>query len=165
MNTERASDRSRKGIQLVTFRLGAESFGLPVSKVREILRPIDLFPVPGMGAEVEGVINLRGEIIPVVKMASLLGVVKNAGERLPHRRRIVILDAAAGSFGFFVDEVFEVTRIKAEEIQAPPDFGRGGHSAEVVTGIVKLIGRMVVCIDPEKLITDDLMAKELAIGG
>jgi len=164
VKAQKASDRTRGGIQLITFRLGAESFGLPVSKVREILRPIDLFPVPGMGADVEGVINLRGEIIPVVKMASLLGVVRNATEQLPHRRRIVIIDAAAGSFGFFVDEVFEVTRVKTEEVQAPPDFGHGGaHSSKVVTAIVKIGGRMVVCIDPEKFITDDLMAKEPAI--
>jgi chemotaxis signal transduction protein len=166
MKAQTAYDRSRGGIQLVTFRLGAERFGISVSKVREILRPIDLFPVPGMGAGVEGVINLRGEIIPVVKMASLIGVVKNAGEQLPHRRRIVIIDASAGSFGFFVDEVFEVTRVKTEEVQAPPDLGHGGaHASAVVTAIVKIGGRMVVCIDPERIITDDLMAKEPAIGG
>jgi len=165
MNIEAKRDRSRKGLQYVTFRLGAESFGIPVSKVREILRPIDLFPVPGMAAEVEGVVNLRGEIIPVVKMAALLSVVRNATEHAAHRRRIVILDAPAGSFGFFVDEVYEVTRVAAEEIQAAPELGRGAASAAIVTGIVRLSGRMVVCIDPEKLITDDLMAKEPAIGG
>ncbi len=165
MNREKTHDRSRRGTQLVTFRLGAESFGLPVASVREILRPIDLFCVPGMGTGVEGVINLRGEIIPVVKLGVMLGVVSNAGEQPSKKRRIVILDARATSLGFFVDEVFEVSRVQAQEIQAPPDFGQGAaRAAQVVTGIVKIAGRMVVCIDPEKLITDDLMAKESAVG-
>jgi chemotaxis signal transduction protein len=165
MNSVKTSDRSRRGTQLVTFRLGAESFGLPVASVREILRPIDLFCVPGMGADVEGVINLRGEIIPVVKLGSLLGVASNAGEQPTKKRRIVILDVRATSLGFFVDEVFEVSRVQAQEIQAPPDFARGAALAvQVVMGIVKIAGRMVVCINPDKLILDDLMTREPAVG-
>ena len=165
MNSEKTCDRSRRGMQLVTFQLGDESFGLPVASVREILRPIDLFCVPGMGADVEGVINLRGEIIPVVKLGALLGVVSRSAERSSKKRRIVILDVRATSLGFFVDEVFEVSRVQAQEIQAPPDFAQGAaHAAQVVTGIVKLAGRMVICINPDKLMLDDLMAKEPAIG-
>ena len=166
MNSVKTYDRSRRGTQLVTFRLGAESFGLPVASVREILRPIDLFCVPGMGADVEGVINLRGEIIPVVKLGSLLGVVSNAGEQQPtKKRRIVILDVRGTSLGFFVDEVFEVSRVQAQEIQAAPDFARGAaRAAQVVTGLVKIAGRMVVCVNPDKLVLDDLMAKEPAVG-
>ncbi len=165
MNGEKTYDRSRKGSQLVTFRLGTESFGLPVASVREILRPIDLFSVPGMGADVEGVINLRGEIIPVVKLAVLLGVPSSGAEAPSKKRRIVILEIRSASLGFFVDEVFEVSRVQAQEIQPPPDFAQGdARAAWVVTGIVKLGGRMVICISPDKLALDDLTAKEPAVG-
>jgi chemotaxis signal transduction protein len=165
MNSEKTFDRSRKGTQLVTFRLGAESFGLPVASVREILRPIDLFCVPGMGPDVEGVINLRGEIIPVVKLGPLLGVASSGGGAPSKKRRIVILEVRSTSLGFFVDEVFEVSRIQAQEIQAAPDFAHeGARSARVVTGIVKLGGRMVICISPDQLVLDEMMAKEPGVG-
>ena len=163
MKFERASDRSRKGQQLVTFRLGAEYYGIQVSKVREILRSLDLFPVPGMGKNIEGVINLRGEIIPIVKIHALLGREPQANADSSRKRRVIIIDASRGSFGFFVDEVLEVMRVQNEEIQAQPDLGFRGAGADIVTGIAKIPGRMVVCIDSEKLIPDDLMAKELAI--
>jgi len=165
MKHERVYDRSRKGAQFITFRLGAEFYGIPVLKVREILRPLDLFPVPGMGANVEGVINLRGEIIPIVKMHALLDAGRPADAGASRKRRVIIIEASFGSFGFFVDEVLEVARIQNEEMQTAPDLGGGGLRSNVVTGLAKVSGRMVVCLDSEKLIPDDLMAKELSIGG
>jgi purine-binding chemotaxis protein CheW len=164
MKHERTGDRSRAGVQLITFRLGAEYYGIYVSKVREILRPIDLFAVPGMGERIDGVINLRGEIIPIVKIDLLLGIRISGGEDANRKRRMIIIDAVAGSFGFFVDEVLEVTRIQREDVQAAPAFGPQDPHTAVVTGIAKISGRMVVCIDPEKIIPDDIMAKEIEIG-
>jgi chemotaxis signal transduction protein len=165
MKHERSYDRARKGTQLVILRLGTEFYAIPVSKVREILRPLDLFPVPGMGTCIEGVINLRGEIIPIVKIYQLLGIGPGECLEAPRKRRMIIIDASCGSFGFFVDEVLEVTRIQVEEMQAAPDLGAGCPRPNLVTGIVKVSGRMVVCLNSEKLIPDDLLAKELVIGG
>jgi purine-binding chemotaxis protein CheW len=165
MKHERLHDNARGGAQLITFRLGAEYYGIPVSKVREILRPLDLFPVPGMGASIEGVINLRGEIIPIIKIRLHLGVGAAPGDEPSRKRRTIIIDASCGSFGFFVDEVLEVTRIQSEEMQAAPDLGGGNAGSNLVTGIVKVSGRMVVCLDSERLIPNDLLAKELMIDG
>ncbi len=162
MKYERAYDRSHKGMQLVTFRLGAEYYGIHVSKVREILRPLELFPVPGMGNHIEGVINLRGEIIPIAKLHLLLGIDAGAGAQ---RGRMIILETSRGSFGFFVDEVLEVTRIQMEEMQASPELAKRAGRPDVVTGIARVSGRMVVCLNSDTLISDDMMAKELAIGG
>lgn len=164
MKHERTYDRSRKGMQLITFRLGAEFYGINVSKVREILRPLELFPIPGMGANVEGVINLRGEIIPIVKVHALLGAGRAQDADASRKSRIIIIEASFGSFGFFVDEVLEVTRIQNEDVQSAPDLGGGGPRSNVVTGLVKVSGRMVVCLDSDTLIPDDLMAKELSLG-
>ncbi len=162
MKYERAYDRTHKGMQLVTFRLGAEYYGIHVAKVREILRPLELFPVPGMGKHIEGVINLRGEIIPIAKLHLLLGIEAGAGE---HKGRMIILETSRGSFGFFVDEVLEVTRIQTEEMQASPELAKREGRRDVVTGIARVSGRMVVCLNSDTLISDDMMAKELAIGG
>lgn len=159
MRNAHASDRLRRGTQLVTFTLGAEHYAIHISKVREILRPLDVFPVPGMGKDVEGVINLRGEIIPIVGMTSMLGHAPGSEGDGSRKRRMIIIEAAAGSYGFFVDEVLEVARIHAEDVQPPPELGSSGGSSGVVTGIVKISGRMVVCVDPEKLVPHDLMAK------
>jgi len=164
MKPQRTYDRSRKGVPFITFRIAAEHYGVHVSKVREIVRPLDLYPVPGMGKDVEGVINLRGEIIPVVKVASRLGLAATENSGASRKGRIIIIDASCGRFGFFVDEVLEVTRFQAEELQAPPDLGLRGAGADIITGIAQVSGRMVVCIDSEKLVTSDLMAKELAFG-
>jgi purine-binding chemotaxis protein CheW len=165
MMHERVYSRSHKGVQHVTFRLGTEYYGILVSKVREILRPIELFPVPGMGKDIEGVINLRGEIIPVAKLHLLLGTAHTVSNDVPRKRRMVIVETSRGSFGFFVDEVLEVVRIMAEDVQTSPDLAKGEGRYEVVTGIAKVSGRMIVCLDSDKLIPDDMMAKELAIGG
>ncbi len=158
-------DRSRTGMQLITFRLGAEYYGIHVPKVREILRPVDLFSVPGMGERVEGVINLRGEIIPIVKIGPLLGLALDGQKDAGRKRRMIIIDDAAGKFGFFVDEVLEVARIQPNDLQGAPALGAAGPSEGVVTGIVKIAGRMIVCIDPEKIVRDDILAKELVIDG
>ena len=128
MKHERSYDGARKGTQTVTLRLGAEYYGIPVANVREILRPLDLFPVPGMGASIEGVINLRGEIIPIVKIHLLLGT--GPGECLEalRKRRMIIIDASCGSFGFFVDEVLllaDKDMVVARAIQVDPGLGVG----------------------------------------
>lgn len=164
MKNESISERAKTGSQLITFRLGVEFFGIYVSRVREILRPLELFPVPGMGEGVEGVINLRGEIIPIVKIETLLGIRSSIEGESSRKRRMIIIDASGGSFGFFVDEVLEVAKIQASDIQFAPALGSEDPRAAGVIGIAKISGRMVVCIDPEKIITDDIMAKEISIG-
>ena len=81
--------------------------------------------------------------------------------RLPRLRT----EIAAGRFGFFVDEVLEVARIQSGDMQPAPALGAAGPLGAAVTGIVKVSGRMIVCLDPEKIIRDDIMAKEPALGG
>jgi purine-binding chemotaxis protein CheW len=153
---------SGKGIQLVTFRLGSENYAVPVWRVKEIIRPIDTFPVPGMAGPVEGVINLRGEIIPVVRIHDILGVEYTEEADAGRRKRIIILDAAAGGFGFCVDEVAEVARVSSEDVHPAPEMGcRPG--GEAVLGIVGISGRMVVCIDPSKLLPDVANVQDLAV--
>lgn len=154
----------RKGIQLVTFRLGSEYYAVPVWRVKEIIRPIDTFPVPGMSGPVEGVINLRGEIIPVIRIQEVLRArsVDEAADK--RKRRIIILDAAGGGFGFGVDEVMEVAKVSSEDVQPAPETGCDKQCGVQVLGIVRIAGRIVVCIDPSKLAQSIMNVQELVVG-
>ena len=151
-----------KGIQLVTFSLGAEHYAVPVWRVKEIIRPIETFPVPGMSGPVEGVINLRGEIIPVIRIHEVLEVERETETVDERKRRIIILDAAGGGFGFGVDEVMEVARVSAEDVQPAPETGCNRQCSVAVLGIVRISGRIVVCIDPSKLVQNVMNVQELA---
>jgi purine-binding chemotaxis protein CheW len=151
-----------KGIQLVTFRLGSENYGVPVWRVKEIIRPIDVFPVPGMDGPVEGVINLRGEIIPVLRIHEILRVRIDGPDANGRKRRVIILDADGGGFGFGVDEVMEVVRVSSTDVRPAPDMTANRCGEEALLGIVTVSGRMVVCIDPSKLVPDVAGVQELA---
>lgn len=161
MNIEGISGNESDGIQLVTFRLGTECYGIPVWKVKEIIRPMKAYPIPGMARPVEGVINLRGEIIPVLMIHSVLGV--SAGSEGPgsRKKRIIILDTQEGGFGFVVDEVMDVTRIESSDIKKSPEVNNDHSSDEAMLGIVQISGRMVICIDPVALVSECLNVKEL----
>jgi purine-binding chemotaxis protein CheW len=153
MKKNEMQNRINAGIQLVTFRLGTECYGVPVWKVREIIRPIEASPVPGMIKPMEGVINLRGGIVPVLGIHTLLGVDQRDTEEAPRKQRIVIFDKDSGGFGFFVDEVMEVVRVLSQDIQPPPNVGSDIACPEAILGIVQVSDQMVLCIDPQKLVS------------
>ena len=162
-NRETVSQKIQSGIQMVTFRLGAENYGVPVSKIREIIRPMKTFPVPGLSDPVEGVINLRGEIIPVIKMHPVLGVDESPCLDDERKQRVIILDTESGGFGFLVDEVWEVVKLTAADVKPPPPMGDDGFDEDAVIGIVEVSGKMVICIEPRHLMKDLLHSGSLAI--
>lgn len=161
MNTEKLTGTDTTGTQLVTFRLGKENYGIPVWKVKEIIRPMNAYPIPGMADPVEGVINLRGEIIPVLRIHAVLGVDSGMDEASKRKRRIIILDTGEGGFGFVVDEVMDVVRVEAEEIKESPEVSKDHSCEDAMLGIVQIADRMVICIDPSKLVNECLNVKEI----
>ena len=164
MNDElQSTKKGHASIQLVTFRLGFENYGVPVSKIREIIMPIKAFPVPGLSEPVEGVINLRGEIIPVVRLQPVLNSDNSGCLEDERKQRVIILDHESGGFGFVVDEVWEVVKISAADIKPAPDVAGDGLSGEAVTGIVDIAGKMVICIEPRHLIKNLVNTENLAI--
>jgi purine-binding chemotaxis protein CheW len=163
MKALKKNNQVQSGIQIVTFRLGEECYGIPVWEVREIIRPMEISQIPGAVQQVEGVINLRGEIIPVFDMHPVLGMTDSGEEESAKKKRIVILDAEDGRFGFIVDEVMEVVKVSSEDVQPPPEVGREVSSTKSILGIVQVSGRMIVCLDPRKLISGILDAKDLSV--
>ena len=148
-------------IQIVTFRIGSEYFGMSVGDVREIIRGVEMFDVPGSGDDIKGVINLRGEIIPIIRMDRILGI-KSKTEGVAQKTRMIIVDSRKGRFGFEVDEVSDVVRVATESVQAPPQLSQDNPLAGVVIGLVQLSGKMILCLDAEKAFSQEVYQKEVS---
>jgi len=130
-------------VQLVTFRLGKEEFGVPIAAVQEVVRVPEVTPVPEAPWFLEGVINLRGRIIPVMDLGRRL--------RLPPRprtraTRIVIVDGGGRPAGLIVDAVLEVVRLPQGAIEPPPPM-ISGIGLDYITGVGKHREQLLVLLD------------------
>jgi purine-binding chemotaxis protein CheW len=126
-----------------------------VGKVKEIIRPMEACPIPGMAGPVEGVINLRGEIIPVLKINLVLGS-RESEEDNVRKQRVIILESGEGRFGIVVDEVQDVIKIENGEIKTSPGVSSDHKCEEAILGIVQVGDRMVICLDPNRLVSESL---------
>lgn len=136
--------------QVVIFRLGAEEFGVPIMSVQEIVRvPEVLTRVPKTPRFVEGVINLRGTVLPVIDQRTRLGM--DAIER-NDRQRIMVYTLGGLRTGFIVDSVAEVLRIGRQHIEPAPELS--DEQGRLITQVAKLDGdkRLVMLIDPSQLL-------------
>lgn len=146
-------------VQLVTFRLGAEEFGLDVFSVLEILRHREVTPVPRAPAFVEGVIDLRGALVPILDLRRRFELPGHAADG---ETRIVVVEFGGERLGVVVDSVTEVARVSETAISPPPEYIRG-LSAEFVKGIVRMNDRLIVLIDIERILSSqERIALEVA---
>ena len=148
--------------QLVIFELAGGSYGLDIQSVREINRLIDVTPIPKAPEFVEGIINLRGTIIPVVDLAMRFGLEATARSK---DTRIVVIESEGHTLGMKVDEVSEVLRIKTDEIDAAVNMTTTGIDADFVEGVGKVDDRLILILNPDKLFTaeEHLELAELAV--
>ncbi len=140
-------------LQLVTFSISEEEFGVDILKVREIIRTMEITKVPRAPEFVEGVINLRGKVIPIIDMRRRFG--------LPFKKhdsstRIIVITMNDLIVGFVVDSVSEVLRIPVSTVEPPPPVVAGLES-DYISGVGKLADRLLILLDLDKLLsTDDL---------
>ncbi len=144
----------------LTFVLGHESYGISVLKVREIIRLMDITPVPQMPAYVKGVINLRGKVVPIVDLRIRFAL---AQAESSERTCIVVVQVktpanTSAFMGFIVDAVEEVTNIPAAEIEPTPDFGSRLHT-EYILGMAKIRGKVKTLLDIDQLLTSDTIVQ------
>jgi purine-binding chemotaxis protein CheW len=137
-----------KELQVVGFRIGNETFGLPISIVREIVRVPTITAVPNAPDYIEGVINLRGKIISVVDLRKRFG---ETDIQPAKKNRIVVVELAERSIGLLVNSASEVLRIPPAEIETPQNLFQDGE-VDYVTGVAKLKGRLVILLDLNKVI-------------
>jgi len=144
-----ASESGHDLLQLVSFHLGGEEFGLDILRVQEIIRIQPLTRVPNSPDFIAGVMNLRGRIIPVVALRRRFGMEQSAPDK---QTRIVVVETEGAVLGFIVDAVSEVLRIPSATIEPPPRVGK--VEREYVSGVGKLDDRLLILLDVDRLIAD-----------
>lgn len=146
-------------VQVVTFELFEEIFALPILDVREIIRMTPITPVPQAPGFVEGVINLRGQIIPIVDLRRRFGL---SPKEHDDNTCIIVADLNGGiQIGLIVDAVREVERLPAETITPPPSLVAGAIGAEYIKGISNHEDKMIIHIELRKVFnTEELNVLE-----
>jgi len=137
-----------KELQVVGFRIGRETFGLPIAMVREIIRVPDITAVPNAPDYIEGVINLRGRIIPVVDLRKRFGEKSFEPDK---KNRVVVVELERRAIGLIVNSASEVLRIPPSEIEQPHNVFQEGE-LEYITGVGKLKGRLVLLLDLHRVL-------------
>ncbi|MFP4168092.1 MAG: chemotaxis protein CheW [Desulfonatronovibrionaceae bacterium] len=136
-------------LQLVTFSIGDEEFGVEILKVQEINRMMEITRVPKAPDFVEGVINLRGRVIPVIDLRKRFGLESKVHDK---DTRIIVIEINKMIVGFVVDAVSEVLRIPADTVEPPPPVVAGLDS-EYISGVGKLEDRLLILLDLDRLLT------------
>ncbi|MGD0585609.1 MAG: chemotaxis protein CheW [Oryzomonas sp.] len=139
-------------IQLVSFKLDNEEYGVEVLKVREIIRMPTITKMPNTPQYVEGIINLRGKVIPIISLRKRFSLMENDADS---QTRIIIMDVAGGMTGFTVDAVSEVIRILSSEIQPSPTVAAGGVGQEFITGVINHGERLLVLLELERMFSNE----------
>lgn len=143
-------NKVEKSSQLVVFNLDREEYGVYITQVQEIIRPLGITRIPGMPGFIEGVINLRGKIIPILNLRERFGFDKKEKDT---NTRIVVAEVATQTVGLVVDTVTEVLRIADEAIDPLPPTVTN-IDAEYLKGVGKLDRRLIILLDLEKVLTD-----------
>jgi purine-binding chemotaxis protein CheW len=137
-----------KDIQVVGFRVGREHFGVPIELVHEIVRVMEVTSVPDAPDFIEGVINLRGKIIPVIDLRKRFGekeITPNA-----KKNRILVAEIMGKIVGLVVDAASEVVKIPPSDIEPPPNVF-GDTDVNYVTGVGKIGAKLIILVDLGKI--------------
>jgi chemotaxis signal transduction protein len=156
---QRAGSGQEAGeIQLVTFLLGGEEYGVPIAQIQEIDRLSKITKVPKAAQFIEGVTNLRGEVIPVLDTRKRFDLEVKAAD---DRTRIIIVELGGVKTGLVVDSVREVLSLSKRDVAPPPDAIHAGVDQRFISGIGKVDSgkRMIVLLDVEKILSKDEKSK------
>ena len=142
-------NESNELLQLVSFKISNEEFGVDILCVQEINRMLQITKMPNTPEFIEGVINLRGRVIPVLDLRVKLGMPRKEHDK---NTRIIVVELKGKTIGFIVDEVSEVLRIPKSITEAPPEMV-GGVNSDFITSIGKLEDRLLILLDLEKILS------------
>jgi Chemotaxis signal transduction protein len=148
MDIIKKENESEALLQLVSFKLAEEEFGVDILKVQEINRMTTVTKVPNSPFYVEGVINLRGRVIPIVDLRLRLGLPKR---EWTNDTRIIVVELDGKVVGFVVDSVSEVLRISKNITEAPPELVTNIDS-KYITSVGKLEDRLLILLDLDNLL-------------
>lgn len=138
-------------MQLVSFKLGDETYGIAITKIREIILVGEITHVPETPPYVKGLINLRSMVIPVIDLRTRFAL---AAAELTPDSRIMVLHVGDRTIGIVVDSVSEVLRVSRDQVSpAPPTVASAGNN--YMTGLVRLKDDLLILLDVDRLFGDD----------
>ncbi len=137
--------------QLVAFRLHNEEFGVEITDVREIVKVGHITRLPHVADYIEGVTNLRGEVIPVISLRKRFGL---EAQENTQDSRIIMLEVNGSMVGFIVDSVTETLRLSEDAIEPPPS-NIAGLKAHYLAGVGKLQDRLLILLEVDKILTSE----------
>ena len=144
-------------LQVVAFNISTEVFGVDILKMQEINRMVEITKVPQAPHYVEGVINLRGKVIPIVDLRRRFNMESKEHDK---NTRILVVDINSNILGMVVDAVSQVLRFPVSSIESPPEIVTGIDS-DYIKGVVKLEDQLLIHLDLSKVID---MTEMAAIG-
>ena len=150
---EKTLSEAHGTIQLVSFRLAHELYGIEITKVREIILITEITKIPQTLPYVKGLINLRNNVIPVLDLRTLFSMPEG---QQTDESRIMVLQAGGRTVGIMVDAVCEVLRVKKDQI-SPPPATVATLGKEYLTGIVKLEEQLLILLDIDSILSDEKM--------
>ncbi len=137
--------------QLVVFKLHNEEFGVEITDVREIVKVSHITRLPHVADYIEGVTNLRGEVIPVISLRKRFGLTPQEDTQ---DTRIIMLEVKDNMVGFIVDSVTETLRLSEDAIEPPPS-NIAGLKADYLAGVGKLEDRLLILLEVDKILTSE----------
>ena len=144
-------------MQLVGFTIGKELFGVDILMVQEIIRAAPITPVPNSPEFVEGVINLRGNILPVIDLRRRLNLLSDTKDLKD--TWILILDIQNKVTGFIVDSVTEVIKIQESTIEPPPDIIKAGLESQYLRGVCDIGAQLLILLDFKRILLQEEFTK------
>ncbi len=137
--------------QFVTFLMGDELYGIDIFNTQEIIRIPDITPIPNSLDYVEGIINLRGDIIPVINLEKRFRMVTG----IKDKKEIIIIRSQHTKLGIVVNKVFRVIQVEDKEVVAPPSI-LSGIEEEYIQGVTRIEdGKLVILMNIEKMFFED----------
>jgi purine-binding chemotaxis protein CheW len=148
---EKKQQFSGEVVQVVSFRLGSEEYGVDISQVQEIIRMVEITHVPRAPKFMEGVINLRGQLIPIIDLRTRFGM-----QRIDKTKstRIIVTEIGNKRVGIVVDSVSEVLNIPIENVEDAPEM-IAGVGTEYIQGVGKMDERLIIMLDLTMVISGE----------
>ena len=136
-------------LEIVEFGIGQNKFGINVIKVREIINPVPVTQVPNAHLHVQGIIELRGEVLPVIDVAKAIGFPPSD---TPEQDKFIVTEFNQQKIVFHVHSVTQIHRISWDQIEKPSDMYQGVESQ--IIGVIKLHGEMILLLDFERIVVE-----------
>lgn len=142
----------KKEYQLVVFAIGEEEFGVEIGQVREIVKLVQITYLPKAPAFIEGVVNLRGQVLAVIDLAKRLSI---PSRPRGDSTRIIIVEVGNNTVGMIVDSVSEVLRLSSDDVDDVPTLVNTEVPEHYIRGVGKLKDRLLVLLDLNKVLTPE----------